>query len=84
MLTASVARLRPSQQRQILDALVARGSLGCTDAELAELTGLAGDTVRPRRGELVAAGHVVAAGTRKTKSGRAATVWIATKGTQHA
>ena len=54
------------------------GVLGATDEEIEQLTGLSGNTVRPRRNELAAADMIVKAGyTRRTRSGRRAEVWIA-------
>lgn len=65
-------------QAAVLDAIRARGEYGATDQEIEEATGLSGNTVRPRRGELKAAGRIQeAAFTRKTKSNRDASVWIA-------
>jgi predicted ArsR family transcriptional regulator len=46
-----------------------------TDEELAERLGLSGNTLRPRRVELVKAGLVIGLGRRKTASGRSAIVW---------
>jgi hypothetical protein len=54
------------------------GSPGLTDAEMIEATGFSGDSVRPRRGELVAMNLVADSGrTRATKTGRQATVYVA-------
>lgn len=53
---------------------------GLTDEEGQIETGLVGNTYRPRRVELVEGGVVVDSGlTRKTRSGRAAVVWIAAR-----
>jgi hypothetical protein len=51
---------------------------GATDEEIQTGLGMNPSTQRPRRVELVDAGLVVAAGTRRTASGRKATVWKAT------
>lgn len=49
---------------------------GRTDEEMQLALGLAGSTQRPRRVELVRMGKVVDSGlTRKTASGRQATIW---------
>lgn len=54
---------------------------GLTDSEGMEVTGLEGNTYRPRRITLVEEGIVVDSGeTRRTASGRKATVWRATQG----
>jgi len=52
---------------------------GLTDEELQMNLGFIGNTERPRRGELVAAGRIRQSGTRQTESGRQATVWVANK-----
>lgn len=53
------------------------GEAGLTDEEIGERTGLAGNTVRPRRLELEEGGLVCDSGrTRPTQSGRRATVWV--------
>lgn len=49
---------------------------GLTDEEGIAITGIASSTYRPRRVELMNAGRIKAGGTRKTASGRTATVWI--------
>lgn len=66
-------------QQLVLRFMAERGDDGATDEEGIEGTGLAPNTFRPRRIELVSAGMVKDSGkTRPTKSGRAATVWVAT------
>jgi len=51
---------------------------GWTDEELAAVLDMNPSTLRPRRIELVRQGWVKDSGrTRKTRSGRSATVWIA-------
>ena len=53
---------------------------GVTDSEIGRELALPGDSVRPRRGELLKAGLIVDSGrTRKTASGREAVVWVATE-----
>jgi hypothetical protein len=52
---------------------------GATDEELMDGTGIAPNTLRPRRRELQIMGRVKDSGaTRPTKSGRKAVVWVAT------
>lgn len=48
--------------------LLALQSKAMTDKELQALLGMAGDTERPRRGELVAMGRVVDTGERRDRS----------------
>lgn len=51
---------------------------GLTREDLCELTGLSGDTIRPRVWELIGQGLIMESGeTRPTRSGRAAEVLIA-------
>jgi hypothetical protein len=57
-------------------AVAFAGAEGLTDQEISQTTGLAENTVRPRRVELVRTGHFVAAGKRATASGRSATAWV--------
>ena len=67
-----------TQRALILNEILLCEDFGCTDAHLQRVLVLSGDTVRPRRGELQKAGLIVDSGrTRKTSSGRAATVWVA-------
>jgi hypothetical protein len=66
--------------RSILDAVasVARDPqyAGLTDWELAEVTELSPNTVRPRRGELVTGGWLLDSGATRTHHGRAHRVWV--------
>ena len=75
-------RIRPltSVDRQkVYEALFHSGDRGLTDAEIRQMTGLASDTARPRRCELVKGGFVRDSGrTRPSPSGRAMAVWICT------
>ena len=48
---------------------------GATDEEIAHACGMNPSTARPRRIELQRRGLVVEAGTRRTSSGRNASVW---------
>ena len=63
-------------QRQVLELLAATPD-GLTDEEQQRLLGMNPSTQRPRRIELARRGLVVEAGTRRTESGRMATVWKA-------
>lgn len=69
----------------ILEAVAAAGEYGATDDDLAFDTDLSPNTVRPRRGELAAAGFLVAARepdgtprTRPNKAGNPCQVWVLT------
>jgi hypothetical protein len=71
----SVSNAEQGRQR-ILAYL--RQTYGCTDQELQVALGMSGDYERPRRVELVCRGEVIdSKRTRKTSSGRDATVWEA-------
>ena len=62
----------------VLAVLRKAGADGMTDEEMLAATGLQPSTGRPRRIELMQAGHVRDSGRkRETKSGRRAVVWIA-------
>jgi hypothetical protein len=61
-------------QRVVLD-LLRETPGGLTDEEMANRLAMNPSTQRPRRIELVRLGLVAEAGTRKNRSGRAATVW---------
>lgn len=79
----AAARAMPDSQRKIdkariVAAMRAAGSNGLTDEEGQRLTGIAGDTYRPRRGELLKDNLIVKARRKRmTRSGREAEVWIA-------
>jgi hypothetical protein len=66
-----------TQRRRVLALLMERGAFGATDEEIQNSLGLAGNTVRPRRGELIESGLVRQGGKRNTTSGRKAVVWVA-------
>jgi hypothetical protein len=67
-------------RRAVLDAISAAGARGLTDEEVQIVLAMPSSTERPRRIECVRAGLIVDSGrTRPTRSGRKATVWIATK-----
>lgn len=69
------ARTLNAMQRRVLEFLRQAGDAGATDEEIQIGLAMNPSSQRPRRGELVDAGLVVEAGTRKTRSGRLATVW---------
>lgn len=72
----SVAGETGSKRREIL-GLIREAPNGMTDDEAEERTGWRHQTVSARRRELVLLGLVVDSGRRrKTRSGRAATVWV--------
>jgi len=72
-----IAAHMPELRHRVWCEIELAGANGLTDEEVSERTGLAGNTVRPRRGELERDGFVVDSGrTRATASGRRATVWI--------
>ena len=63
-----------SLREQVLECIKAHPE-GVTDERIAELTGLAGNTARPRRLELERQGRIEASGTSLTRSGRKAVTW---------
>jgi predicted ArsR family transcriptional regulator len=65
-----------AMQRRVLELLQATPD-GLTDEEMQRRLGMNPSTQRPRRIELARRGMVVEAGTRKTASGRNASVWRA-------
>jgi len=62
-----------AMQRRVLAYLEQHGP--ATDEEIATGLGMNPSTERPRRIELARAGLIAEAGTRRTTSGRNATVW---------
>lgn len=75
---AAVLPRSGTQRRKVYDAILdaaERGYGGATDLELTRATGLGGNSVRPRRLELVEAGLVVDTGHRRTAEGTAHIVW---------
>jgi len=66
-----------AMQRRVLE-LLRENPHGLTDEEMQTRLGMNPSTQRPRRIELVRRGLVVEAGTRRTTSGRMASVWQAT------
>lgn len=73
----------PTLRQRVLDYVTGRRWMGATDEEIQRALGMAGNTQRPRRRELVQAGKLRRTyyfngdlRTRKTVSGREATVWV--------
>jgi len=67
-------------RRKVRDYLLSCGAEGATDEQIQNALQMNPSTQRPRRIELVEARKVLDSGkTRKTLSGRAATVWIASE-----
>ena len=68
---------REIDKERIFQFIKAQGIDGATDQEIEKFTGIKGDTLRPRRGELQRAGKITKAlFKRKTESGRNAAVWV--------
>jgi len=76
--SASISGKASSLRAQVLALLKIQD---LTDEQIALRLNLPGNTARPRRIELVAAGLVEQTGTRKTASGRNAAVWSAVQPT---
>jgi triphosphoribosyl-dephospho-CoA synthetase len=66
-------------QRAVYDAIRAAGSRGLTDEEGITVTEMNPSSFRPRRIELARAGLIEKNGTRPTRSGRGADVYITAK-----
>lgn len=65
-----------AQRQEVLDWFARQGPDGATDDACQRALGLSGSSQRPRRVELVKLGLLIDSGkTRRTPSGRAATVW---------
>jgi len=74
----AVAGRTEGMRAAVLRFLRERGERGATDEEILDALALEPNTGRPRRVELVASKDVADSGrTRKTRSGRSATIWIA-------
>jgi DNA-binding IclR family transcriptional regulator len=63
-----------AMQRRVLELLAATPE-GLTDEEMQRRLRMNPSTQRPRRGELLRRGLIEQAGTRRTTSGRMATIW---------
>lgn len=69
-----------TKRARVLELICQARQNGQTDDELMSLTGWGGNTVRPRRRELVLGNFVRNSGrTRPTRMGQQASVWIAVK-----
>ena len=67
-------------RRMVYNFIAQRGHYGATDEEIQSCLSMGANTQRPRRVELVAASLVRDSGTtRKTRSRKAAVVWVTTK-----
>lgn len=74
----SVKPTAETRRQEVLAFLKSRGAHGATDEEGQLALAMEGNTYRPRRVELTAAGLVVeSAEKRKTTTGRKAVVWKA-------
>jgi hypothetical protein len=66
-------------RRHVFMLLSMKGMYGATDEEMQNDLNMNGSTQRPRRVELLQAGLIRDSGrTRRTRSGRAAVVWVVT------
>lgn len=73
----SIEPSAPTLRARVLELLQKFGRVGMTDEQMQIALQMNPSTERPRRLELVAAGLVMDSGrTRKTVSGRKATVWV--------
>jgi hypothetical protein len=67
-------------REKVYNAIKSHGLSGLTSQQIEIVTELSGNTVRPRIVELANAGRIMEAGTRPTKSGRQAAVWVVNHG----
>lgn len=75
---AEAARpISSSVRERVLEWIRSRGPDGSTDEECQLGLSMNPSTQRPRRIELMRSGQIREQGTRPTKSGRAAAVWVA-------
>lgn len=73
----SMEEVAPSMQKRVLRFIASRGAEGATDDAIEGALGLRHQSASARRRELVLAGFVSDSGrTAKTRSGRAATLWV--------
>jgi hypothetical protein len=73
---ASIKSHAAQQRSVVLAAIRAHGPV--SDQRLEAITGLSGNSIRPRRGELETAGLIEHAGKGTTTSGRTCDLWRAT------
>ena len=72
----SMTEVAPNLRERVYRAIKSSPA-GLTAEEACTLTGIKGDTLRPRIVELVGQNRIRVAGKRPTKSGRKADVWVA-------
>lgn len=76
----SIKKKLSKLQKKVFDCILASEWRGVTDDEIEMRTGLQGNTVRPRRLELITRGLVHDSGhRRKIRTGKFATVWTASR-----
>lgn len=73
---ASVKISANTMRARVLECIRKATVFGLTDEEGIDLTGMAANTWRPRRRELVLLGEIQTVGERRTRSGRLAKVWV--------
>ena len=77
---AAALAMRPkagTKRARVLEYIASHGSYGTTDDEGMHDLAMDGSTYRPRRIELAQARLIENAGTRPTRSGQQAVVWVA-------
>lgn len=72
----SVGKLTGIVRLRVLEMIKLREERGATCDEIEQLCDLSHQTASARIRELAQGGHIRPAGTRPTRSGRAATVWV--------
>lgn len=73
-----IAPVAATLREQVFSAIAKAGAWGMTDEEIGDQLHMGGNTVRPRRRELVLLARVSDSNqVRKTRSGRGASVWVA-------
>jgi hypothetical protein len=73
---SAVAPKAETYRNRILAAIAAHPA-GLTDEDGQDITGINGNTYRPRRGELQERGRIAPCGKRRGRSGLEAVVWVA-------
>jgi hypothetical protein len=73
----SVKERKEPMRERLYRVILAAGECGVTTDEIEKLFGLPHQTASPRVHELALMGRIVDAGTRPTRSGRKAAVWVA-------
>ena len=76
----SIRSIKGHQQRKVYNAIRSYGLTGITAQQVGIVLEMSGDSVRPRIVELMAQGLIEEAGTRPTKSGRQASIYVVTHG----